>query len=70
MPYADKQDEELARSMGYSVHMSHKSGSSFKKDDRNIWSTCMGWQTADLDNGSYRNHKIYGVLSDALRRPL
>jgi hypothetical protein len=70
MPYANEQDEALARTLGYSVRRSHKSGSSFSKDDRNVWSTRIGWQTADLDNGSYRNHEIFAELSDALKRPL
>jgi hypothetical protein len=65
-----EQDETLARKLGYAVIRSPRAGASFVRDDRHVWSTRLGWQTADLDNGSYVNHKIFANLPDALERPL
>ena len=70
MAYAEANEELLARQLGYAINRSADKGSSFMKDDRRIWSTRLGWQTADLNNGSYINHEIFNTLSDALKRPL
>lgn len=70
MAYATSEQEEEARSLGYIVTRSAKRGSSFTLGARVIWSTRMGWQTADLMAGYYRNHKFFEDLDEALRREL
>lgn len=78
MPYATEDEVKLATELGYSHQRSHRFGSKFQNSgDRRIWSIRMsesssgfGWQTADLENGWYTNHKKFSDLSSALRRPL
>lgn len=70
MAYAAVEEERLATKLGYAVFRSEQRGSSFSKGQRHIWSTRMGWQTADLINGYYRNHLIFDKLSDALGREI
>lgn len=66
--YANDDDVELAIKLGYTHKRSLQSGSSFDKGCRCIWSTIRGWQTADIINGFYKNHKTFDNLGDALTR--
>jgi crotonobetainyl-CoA:carnitine CoA-transferase CaiB-like acyl-CoA transferase len=70
MAYATTGDEELARKKGYTVSRSAERGSAFQQGTRHIWSTRIGWQTADLIAGNYRHHAIFPELIDALERKL
>jgi hypothetical protein len=70
MAYASENDEIAARKLGYAVFRNAERGSSFVNGARHIWSTRIGWQTADLIAGSYRHHAIFDTLSDALEREI
>jgi hypothetical protein len=70
MAYASEHEEEVALLRGYEVNRSADRGSSFRNGQRRIWSTRMGWQTADLIAGQYQNHQIFSELPDALERKL
>jgi len=70
MAYAHADDEAEARKRGYEVSRTVERGSAFINGDRHIWSTRIGWQTADLVAGSFRHHAIFNELIDALERKL
>lgn len=70
MAYATEAEEMLARRLGYDINRSEQKGSSFKHDKRHVWSTRIGWQTADLVSGTFHDHMFYEKLPDALRRDL
>ena len=72
---------QAARDRGYTIEHKVENGhplvSSFIKDSRHVWSILidrhelvMGWQTADLINGYYTNHKMFDVLTNELNRHL
>lgn len=67
--------KELAESYGYKVIDKVECGviwyGAFTLGVRNIWSLTNGrFQTADLIDGSYTNHKPCSSLEEALSRPL
>lgn len=68
MAYATNEEEELAKHMGYTINRDDRIGSTFDKGMRRVWPTRIGWQTADLIDGYYRNHEIFDDLSKALMR--
>lgn len=70
MAYASEEEEQAALAMGYEVSRSTLTGSKFRHGARRIWSTRIGWQTADLVAGQYRHHVIYDDLLKALQRDL
>jgi len=70
MAYASEEEEQAALAMGYEVSRSPERGSAFAQGQRHIWSTRIGWQTADLVAGQYRHHVIYDDLLKALQREL
>lgn len=70
MAYATDKEATKALGLGYSVSNSAQMGTSFARGGRHIWSTRLGWQTADLIDGMYRNHKFFENLNEALERPL
>jgi hypothetical protein len=70
MAYASENDEAEARKKGYEVSRTVQRGSAFVNGQRHIWSTRIGWQTADLFSGKFCHHKIFNKLSDALEREL
>ena len=75
MPYASKEETQLAESLGYEHEWSQRRGSSFYKTSdshhaRHIWGTERGWQTADIIEGVYSDHEHFKNLTDALNRSL
>ena len=70
MAYASEHDEADARKKGYTVSRTVQRGSAFINGQRHIWSTRIGWQTADLVEGKFRHHAIFNTLTDALERKL
>ncbi|GAG09724.1 unnamed protein product [marine sediment metagenome] len=70
MPYATPLEVKLAMHLNYSMKQDTRVGSTFRLGDRNIWGVYEGWQTADLIDNRYTNHKKFIRLSDALNRPL
>lgn len=70
MAYASDEQVALAAKLGYEVTRSHKYGHRFQKGGRRIWSLYQGWQSADLVDGQYINHKPYQHLEGALTRDL
>lgn len=70
MTYATREEITLANELGYSVEESIQYGNRFTNGNRNVWAIREGWQTADLIDGSYCNHKAYTQLEEALKREL
>lgn len=68
--YATDAEVEMAKAIGFEVTKSTHSGHKFRMYDRYIWSVGWVWITADLNNGSYINHKQYRHLDEALKRSL
>ena len=68
--YADPEDLKYANTLGYTHTRGIQNGSRFEKEDRHIWSTWNGWQTADLVGHRYMHHKMFDHLRSALGRPL
>lgn len=70
MAYATEGEIKLSIFLGYKHEQSAQNGSRFTNGTRNVWSVQDGWQTADLINGFYTNHKKFEMLSDALWRKI
>jgi hypothetical protein len=70
MSYATDKEVAQAEALGYTWDSNQHRGHVFEQGDRHVWSCHKGWQTADLLDGSYRNHRIFNDLSGALKRPL
>lgn len=71
MAYATNTEKYLARLLGYKVSQSVMWGNRFQKEQRRVWATAEGnWQTADIVNGYYTNHKLFADVRAALARPL
>jgi hypothetical protein len=74
MPYASHAENKLGVALGYTVTISPHSGTSYErwwdKGYRRVWSIESGWQTADVIDNTYCNHRKYGhdELEQALRR--
>lgn len=70
--YANDHEVEVATDLGYTHNRSPKTGSDFSKGRRRVWGTYRGWQTADLVNNHFTNHKMFDSrnLVGALKRPL
>lgn len=67
--------EDFVEGYGYTIKNKIENGiiwykSFVKGEHRNVWATYQGFQTADLIDGMYCNHKKFDDLSDALARPL
>lgn len=70
MAYATDEQVALGEALGYAHDKCAERGSSFTNGVRNVWATREGWQTADLIDGYYRNHKKFAGIGDALKREL
>lgn len=78
MTYATPVETNLADDIGYSYDCNQQRGHVFKKGTRHVWSCStdaqdrllLAWQTADLIDGRYINHKKFTDLSEALNRPI
>ena len=68
--YAPQEAIDLAMNLNYEVTISPKTGTSFERGPRRIWSTRNGWTTADLIDGRFLNHLNFDSVIDALRRPV
>jgi hypothetical protein len=68
--YATDTEVALGEELGYEHSRDVHRGSRFQRGERRVWSTYSGWQTADIINGEYTNHKHYTNLSEALSRAL
>lgn len=69
MTYATQQEIDHATAKGYAHESDTQLGCSFQKLARRVWSVRDGWQTADLIDGQYTNHRKYTDLIEALDRP-
>ncbi len=70
MAYSTSEQIELSESLGYTLDRCSRTGDHYNQGERNVWSCCDGWQTADLVSGGYENHQMFERLEDALNRPL
>ena len=81
--YATDLEDAEADKLGFTIHRSAMKGSTFIKKRRYVWSIVVShsgdpnfsgiwtrWQTADLIEGHFTNHKRFDTLSDALNREL
>lgn len=66
--------KKIAESYGYTVEDKVECGvtwyAAFLKGTRRIWRTREGFQTADLVDDLYSNHKPFTKFEDALMRPV
>lgn len=75
-----EENMKLAEQFGYTTELRKENNylyaDRFKKENRHIWcclDRSMGgvvWQTADLVDGYYQNHKKFDTLTSALEREL
>lgn len=68
MTNATQQEIDHATAKGYTHESDTQRGCSFQKLARRVWSVRDGWQTADLIDGRYTNHRKYTDLTEALDR--
>ncbi len=69
--YIPEEAIDLAMNHGYTVTLSPQKGVRLERGNRVIWKIRFGWQTADIIDGKFTNHKKYpddGIL-DAIKRP-
>jgi hypothetical protein len=68
--YSTTEQEALATELGFELFRCIDKGDIYSQGERQIWSCRSGWQTADLIDNRYQNHKLFERLEDALRRLL
>ena len=68
MAYSTLDEKDLAKSLGFQITEDSQFGTRFVKQQRHIWPTKEGWQSADLIHGYYCNHLHFKNLKDALYR--
>ena len=66
-------ENTLAISLGYKLKKRRRETadterSSFFKGNRHVWKVREGWQTANLIDGQWRDHKKFADLEEALTR--
>lgn len=66
--YATAKEIEHATECGYTHDCNTHRGSRFERGGRRVWGVHDGWQTADIIDGLYTNHKKFTDLKEALNR--
>ena len=68
MTYATAEEVQAAEALGFTCSVNTHRGHWFNKGSRRIWGVPAGWQTADIINGVYKNHRKFTDLTEALWR--
>ena len=70
MTYATQEEVGLAMNLNYNMTQTVRVGSRFQLGDRHRWAGREGWQTAEVIDNIFTNHKVFSNLTEALRRKL
>ena len=66
--YLTENEINKALNLGFTVTQCPNKGTSATRGDLHIWNIREGYQTADLIEGRYTNHKKYNNFLDAIQR--